>query len=377
MPEYCRNCSSELFAGQRFCRACGAPTDPLPHEQATTRMMPPQPDEWGARRQANTAPSPSQDTSPVYYPASEYQPTSPMYPQVVPPYTPPRSRSRIGWIIAVIGIGLFVAVIFAVMMAARVGRDIARRIPPPAPPPVAQKGESALDAASADEVTSIGNDTTLTKTFPLTDGSRLGITNINGSIVITAWDSPKAEVKVTKRSSDSNSQVFFNNTPGNLILRTGQSGRSQDVRYELKLPRHMGRIELSLVNGSIKIADVGGDMSASAANGSIELTGVSGQGKFTTVNGKIKAQLEEINGPLELTDSNGSIELTTKSDIDANLEATTVRGSINIDDQFGITVERQIVGQHARGQIGTGGPPLKLTTVNGSIKLMKEIGKEN
>ena len=297
-----------------------------------------------------------------------------MYPQVVPPYTPPGSRSRVGWIIAFIGIGLFAAVVFAVMIAARIGHGVARRIQvqTQSSPPVAQNGETALIESTADQVVNLGSDTTLTKTFALADGARLMITNITGSIIITAWDEPKAEVKVTKRAGDSNSQVFFNNSPGSLALRTGQTGHGQDVRYEVKLPREMGRIDLNLVNGSIKISDVGGTMSVSAANGSIELNGVSGQGKFTTVNGKIKAQLEELNGPLELTDSNGSIELMAKSDLDANLEATTVHGSINIDDQFGVSVQKEIVGQHASGQIGSGGPSLKLTTVNGSIKLAKQ-----
>ena len=196
--------------------------------------------------------------------------------------------------------------------------------------------------------------------------------NINGSIIIAAWDQPNAEVKVTKRASDSNSQVFFNSSPGSLALRTGQTGRGQDGRYEVKLPRAMGRLDLNLVNGSIRISDVGGTMSVAAANGSIELNSVSGQGKFVTVNGKIRAQLEQLNGPLELIDTNGSIEVTTRPDINANLEATTVHGSINIDDQFGVTVQKEIVGNHARGQIGSGGASFKITTVNGSIKLAKQ-----
>ena len=373
MTEYCRNCSSELFAGQRFCRACGAPTEPLADDQATTRMMPPQPDDWGARRQANTAPSSRPDTSPVYTPSSEYQPTAPMYPQVVPPYTPPRSRSRVGWIIAFIGVGLFAAIVFAVMIAARIGHGVARRIQvqTQSSPPMAQTGESVMNESNADAST-VGSDAILTKTFDVGPGSSFSVKNINGSIIITAWDQPKAEVKVTKRASDSNSQVFFSNSAGSLALRTGQTGRGQDVRYEVKLPRAMGRVELNLVNGSIRISDVGGTMSVAAANGSIELNGVSGQGRCTTVNGKIKAQLEKLTGPLELTDTNGSIEVTTRPDIDANLEATTVHGGINIDDEFGVTVQKEIVGQHASGQIGSGGPSLKATTVNGSIKLAKQ-----
>src|SRR5436309_1905508 len=122
MGETCRNCGAELFTGQRFCRACGASTDELNQEQAPTQMMPPQPDDWGARSGANTAPTYQQNTNPVFGAPGGYQPSvPPMPPQVIPPYTPPRSRSRVGWVLAFLGMGLFAVVVFAVMMMARFG----------------------------------------------------------------------------------------------------------------------------------------------------------------------------------------------------------------------------------------------------------------
>jgi hypothetical protein len=303
---------------------------------------------------------------------------------------PPRLSLPLGWIIVFSGFGLLVTLVFTMVLITRVQRHAVMRMtavngtikldrnwPPPAMTPqvaplVAQQGEMAFSESGADQVVNMGSDTTLTRAFPLSEGARLLIKNVNGSIIISGWDQPKAEVTVTKRAGDPNSQVFFNSSPGSLAFRTGQTGRSQDVKYEVKLPREMGRLDLDLANGSIKISDIVGTMSVAAANGSIELNGVSGQGKFVTVNGKIKAQLEGINGPLEMTDTNGSIEVTIGGDINANLEATTVHGSINIDDQLGVTVQKEMVGQHARGQIGTRGPLFKVTTVNGSIKLAKQ-----
>src|SRR2546423_9962537 len=88
MAEPCKNCGSELFAGQRFCRACGNPTDTLdsgeaptqpfaddplsPQGEATTRRMPP-PEDWGARHTGNTAPQSRADTNPVGKPPAAYQ----------------------------------------------------------------------------------------------------------------------------------------------------------------------------------------------------------------------------------------------------------------------------------------------------------------
>jgi hypothetical protein len=127
------------------------------------------------------------------------------------------------------------------------------------------------------------------------------------------------------------------------------------------------------VNGSIKLSDVTGEILAESSNGNIEMTDVVGVSKVHTTNGKIIGVLDRaMDGPMEVVTTNGKIDLTFKSDFDATLEASTVHGGIDIDDQLGITVEKQIVGQRAQGQIGSGGPTLRLTAVNGSIKLSKQ-----
>jgi hypothetical protein len=372
MAEQCANCGVELFVGQRFCRACGASTDDLGQERVPTRKMQPQQDDWGARSGPNTAPGISPDTSPVYAP-SGYQPSVPPMPyQAIPPYTPPRSRSRLGWVLAFIGMGLFALIVFGVMMMARFGRNnIAERIPPA--PAVAQPGETLLSETSADRVDTVGNETTLTKTFALEPGSKFALKSTSGSVVIEAWDQPRAEVKVIRQGSDRGGQVFFANSKGSLSVRTAQGRGSPEVRYEIKLPQEMGRVMLTSQNGSVKLTGVSGQIFVEGANGSIELTDVKGVSKVQTANGKIRALLEEASdGPMEFVAANGSIDVTIKSNFDADLEATTVRGSINLDDQFGISPQRELVGQRARGQIGQGGQLLKITTVNGSIRLAKQ-----
>lgn len=372
MAEYCKNCNSELFAGQRFCRACGASTDPLSDEQAPTRMMPPQADTWGARG-AHTAPASGPDTSPVYAPPGGYQPSvPPMMPQILPPYMPPRSRTPWGWIIAFVGVGVFAALVLAVMFIAREGR---RRISPPPlqPPPVAQPGETLLSEASADQAVVTPNEATLTKTFALGEDAKFSLKNVNGNIAVEAWDQPRAEVKVIRQNPDRGGQVFFSNSNGSLSIRTAQPRNGgPEVRYEIKLPKEMGRVTLNSVNGSIKLTGVSGQIFVESTNGPIDLVDVTGVSKVQTVNGKMRVVLEEASdGPMEFITTNGSIDLTIKSDFDVDLEASAVRGSINIDEQFGIAVQKEIVGQRARGQIGEGGQLLKMTTVNGGLKLAK------
>jgi hypothetical protein len=295
-----------------------------------------------------------------------------MYPQVMPPYTPPQKRTPLGWILAFIGMGLFVVLVIAIMLIARAGRRALSglAIAPPAPA-TPQAGESALES-SADQATVSGTDTTMIKTFPLVPGAKFSIRGISGSISVEAWDQQKAEVKVIKRGPDRGAQVFFSNSANSLSLRTGVPGGSnnQDIRYEVKLPRNMGRVDLKSVNGSIKLSDVSAQIFVESANGTVELDDVVGVSKVQTANGKIVATLAGASdGPMEFSTANGRIDVTIKSGFNADLDVSTVRGSVSIDDQFGISVQKEMVGQHAKGQIGSGGQPLKLTAVNGSVHL--------
>jgi len=66
---------------------------------------------------------------------------------------------------------------------------------------------------------------------------------------------------------------------------------------------------------------------------------------------------------------NGGITLTLPGVFDAELSANTLNGSIAAD--FPITVTGQVTPRRLRGRIGNGGRELNLSTVNGSIRLIR------
>jgi hypothetical protein len=340
-------------------------------------MMPPLPAESGVRG-ANTAPTPAQDTSPVYAPPQYYQPQVPSnLGQAMPPYQPPRKRSHVGWVLAFVGMGLFVALILGVVFAMKWARDNIPRGPGSSSRAEALSGESALNDATADQVTPATNETTLIKTFPLDEDATFSLKNVRGNITVEAWDKPQAQITVIKRGSESDrksAQVYFKNDEHGLALRTAyqRGGDKSDVVFQIKLPRQVENVQLNTVNGDIKLSDVSGKITAQTVNGLVDLANVTSVNKAQSVNGDIKAVLKEAGSePMEFKNVNGNIDLQIKGDLDANLEASAVRGSITIDDQFGVQVQKQIPGQKASGKIGDGGTPLKITTVNGSIKLSK------
>ena len=339
--------------------------------------MPPQPDAWGSRG-ASTAPTPSPETSPVYVPAS-YQPqVPPAFAQSVPPYQPPRSRSPVGWILAFIGMGLFVVLVLAVIFVSQRAKRLADRFNEgSASSRAARADETVLDDKSADQVTLSGNDTTIIKTFPLDEDATFAIKNVNGSITVETWDKAQAQVTIIKRGSEQDRkavQVYFKKNETGLSLRTAYptGGRGGEVIYQIKLPREIESVNLNTVNGPIKLSDITADITVQTVNGLMDLANVAGVSNAKSVNGNIKALLKEASkDSMAFENVNGNIDVQIKGDLDADLEAASTRGVITIDDQFGVQVQKQVVGQKASGQIGSGGTSLKIKTMNGSIKLSK------
>jgi hypothetical protein len=274
--------------------------------------------------------------------------------QPMPPYTPPRSRSWIP-ILVLILVLLLGGGIFAVRSIVRGMRDQFR-----------------------DRVTDIRQLTSTDRqTFALNKGAAVSISTLNGTINVEAWDQPQAEVKIIKRGkSETDIQgatVTINNDKDNLSIDASQS-RSVQVSFEIRLPRSLGAVKFTSTNGAIIVSDIAGNIIIEATNGAITLDNVSGIERVTTVNGAIEADLNSMpkDRPMKIEATNGRIELSLNPDFNATLEASTVHGSIDIDDELNIPVQKsRPFGQRANGAIGKGGPSLTITTVNGGISISR------
>lgn len=152
--------------------------------------------------------------------------------------------------------------------------------------------------------------------------------------------------------------------------RTNGDGRGWSVSYVIAAPRRID-LDLGSVNGGIAVTGVEGDLSLNTTNGSISMEGVGGRVRGQTTNGGLDVRLagERWTGEgLELRTTNGAISLSVPANFAADLSASTVHGGIQID--FPITVQGRI-GRNVDGEIGGGGPPVRLSTTNGGIDIRR------
>jgi DUF4097 and DUF4098 domain-containing protein YvlB len=216
-------------------------------------------------------------------------------------------------------------------------------------------------------------------TYPLAADGRISLQNINGAVHITAWDQSEVKVDAVKRADNDtelkNTEIRINASANSISIETHYAKENEwgghhdfaSVEYTLTVPRKANLDEIKLVNGSLDVAAVQGEVRASCVNGMLSAKQLGGKAKLNTVNGELEAKFERA-AEVELSSVNGSIDLTLPSDAKASIEANTVSGGI--DNNFGLhTDNHRFVGHTLRGELGGGGSQIRLNNVNGTIDI--------
>ncbi|MGI8918253.1 MAG: DUF4097 family beta strand repeat-containing protein [Pyrinomonadaceae bacterium] len=224
------------------------------------------------------------------------------------------------------------------------------------------------------------------QTYPFSATGRVSVENLNGEVRIAVWDRNDVQVDAVKRAYKQErideAKIEVNAGAEALRIRTeypdwkqsftdDERGRYNNpalVDYSITVPRKARLESIDLVNGSLEINGVEGDVKASSVNGRVVARGLLGVAKLSTVNGGLEATFANLDSarPITLNSVNGSVTVIIPSDANAIVRAGTVHGAISND--FGIQVHHgEYVGHELHGQIGQGGPLIKLGNVNGRI----------
>jgi DUF4097 and DUF4098 domain-containing protein YvlB len=220
--------------------------------------------------------------------------------------------------------------------------------------------------------------------YALTPDGRVELNNINGPVHIYTWDQNEVKVDAVKYA-DSKEQldgakIEVDSGKEYLSIRTkykdhdltfnwGSRHNPASVEYTLTVPRTARLDEIKLINGELDVNGVSGEVHASCINGKLEAKNLSGRAELSTINGYLNVKFDQLPGStVDLKSVNGSVELTIPSDSKAEIEANTVSGGIEND--FGLRVNHhRFVGHDLRGELGNGGPRIKLENVNGQIAI--------
>jgi DUF4097 and DUF4098 domain-containing protein YvlB len=231
-------------------------------------------------------------------------------------------------------------------------------------------------------VTSFGSGTyqqEFHQSYALEGHGRVVLENLNGDVNITAWDRDEVKVDARKRAHSQerldDARIVVDAARGAITIRTLYAEQESPadpaiVEYDVKVPRTARLDQVKLVNGTLAIAGLQGEVRASSVNGGIRTRGLAGDVWLSTVSGRLEAMFDQIpaSRSISMSSVSGSIEVLLPMDARADLQADTVSGGITSD--FGLPTERgRFPGRHWSTALRGGGARIRVSNVNGPISV--------
>ncbi len=223
--------------------------------------------------------------------------------------------------------------------------------------------------------------------YTLAEGGTLEIRNTNGLIHLDPGDGTKVEVtadRIVRAGTDQAAkdaltafEIQERVSPDHITLDSTSHGSgssllsnlSRRVDYHVRIPRG-ANVRLETTNGDIEEAGprLTGTFHATTTNGRIRASGLENSAQATTTNGVITLQMSKIGDDgVSCETTNGKIELAVPPGTNARVSARVTNGairteglSLNVSDQSRRRLD---------ATLGSGGPPIKLETTNGTIEL--------
>ena len=216
------------------------------------------------------------------------------------------------------------------------------------------------------------------QTYPLNTQGRVQLENVNGNVHIATWDREEIKVDAFKHAKKKEHlddvKIDVDAKADRIRIKTRfpdskrHKNNSASVDYTLTVPKQSRLDQISTVNGGVEIENVSGDVEASSVNGNVTARGLTGDVALSTVNGAVKANFTEVKKAVSLKSVNGGVSIALPPEANADVSAHTLNGGIQSD--FSLQVKRHFpVGQNLDGKLGGGGPPIKMSSVNGAIRL--------
>jgi len=228
----------------------------------------------------------------------------------------------------------------------------------------------------------------LHKTYPLDADGRVSLKNVNGAVHISAWDRNEVQVDAVKTAKSKEAldeaNIVIDSAAGSVSIRTRYPEHESHhhdhagVEYTLKVPRRARLFAVETVNGGVDVRAVAGNVKITSVNGSVIAQDLASEAQLSTVNGRVEASFQKLESTstISMHTVNGNIALSIPDASTAELIANTVHGGIASDFGMSGSVSHHRPGGSFNGRIGSGsgGAHIKLSSVNGGIRILSTAG---
>ena len=228
------------------------------------------------------------------------------------------------------------------------------------------------------------------QTYGLAATGQVRLDNVNGKVLITAWDRAEVKVEAVKFAETEEDleavKIVIDSKPDQIRIHTKypstkwslwKRNNSTTVEYDIKVPSRAVLDEINNVNGRVEIQGVHGRVHASTVNGKLMVEGLTADADLGSVNGSVVAAFDNLDAVkhASLKTVNGRVSVTLPPDANADVSAHTLNGGIHCGPDLPAK-KHWPVGTDLHGTLGKGGTQIHAETVNGSIQMQQsEPGK--
>jgi len=216
------------------------------------------------------------------------------------------------------------------------------------------------------------------ETYPLQAGGTFELQNVNGPVEVQGWDRDVVEVhavKTAKRNEADLQRVSIEveAKPKSVSVTTHyppDEGVEVAVEYVIHVPFTAHVEHVGTINGTLVVAGVTTVDELRTVNGNIEVYEGGGGIHAHTTNGNIHLELANFRDGTGASaeTTNGSLLLALPRDTQADVETRCLNG--NFLSELPIAMESSQKPREMHGRFGKGGPPIKLRTINGGIRIV-------
>jgi len=217
------------------------------------------------------------------------------------------------------------------------------------------------------------------KTYPIGAGGQISIGNISGDVKVLGYKGESIIVDGYKVGPDRDLVTVEDTSSSSrleLRVRYPEHRHSNaSVNFEVKIPELLeyNFEDLSSVSGNVSVRGVKGRMRAKSVSGNVDVTGISGIVSAASISGNVNVEITTVGGAGEMKFSaiSGDVFVRAPKNLDADIEMSTISGSLKTDFAIEIHEPRYGPGRSARGRLGNGTNNLRITSVSGRVSLTR------
>jgi hypothetical protein len=224
------------------------------------------------------------------------------------------------------------------------------------------------------------------KTLALSPTGSVSIDTHNGSISVTTWnqatvdvqariepgdfasddDVNRTDVRVTGSEGSVRVESDYSDVPTHFVL-FGMTRSLPLVHYTISMPA-TARLDIDTHNSRVRVSGLRNDVRINSHNGDIEIADLDGAATIETHNGDVRIGYSRFAKSSRVETHNGGIDIGMPAQSRFHVNASGHHLGMSSDFPMSVSSMRD---SRYVGDVNGGGPELRISTHNGTLKLRK------